>query len=231
MSQHCQSLLITGVDTGVGKTMITRALWSYAHRYRPQERWGILKPMQSGTAVEIGDGDYYCQTLALQQTASEVCPLSFAAPLAPPIAAELEQRTIDLAPVWQTYQQLQKRFDYLLVEGIGGLGSPITWEWTVADLAAAWKLPIVLVATVRLGAIAQIVANIALARQYKLDIRGLILNCVTPCSDTAIAQWTPPEFLSRFTRVPVLGVLPCGQHSNEQLAEMVAEWPLDLLWR
>ncbi len=231
IDRHCHSLLITGVDTGVGKTVITTALWSYGQRYVPHEQWGILKPLQSGTAVEPGDRDRYCQTLSLQQTPEEVCPLSFAAPLAPPMAAELENRQIDLAPVWQTYQRLQQRFDRLLVEGIGGLGSPITWEWTVADLAAAWRLPIVLVATVRLGAIAQIVANVALARQYKLELRGLILNCVTPCSDAEIQQWTPPAFLTQLTQVPVLGILPYGAHTPEALATRVAEWPLERLWR
>lgn len=211
--------------------MVTTALWSYGHHYVQQEQWGVFKPMQSGTAVEPGDRQHYCTTLPLSQTPEEICPLSFAVPLAPPMAALLEERDIDLAPVWHTYQQLQQRFDRLLVEGIGGLGSPITWEWTVADLAAAWRLPIVLVATVRLGAIAQIVANVALARQYKLELRGLILNCVTPCSDADIQQWTPPHFLSQLTQVPVLGVLPYGSHSPAALAAIVAEWPLELLWR
>ncbi|WP_448515477.1 dethiobiotin synthase [Parathermosynechococcus lividus] len=221
---------MTGVDTGVGKTVITTALWSYGQRYAPQQQWGVFKPMQSGTAVEPGDRQHYCETLPLNQTPEEVCPVSFAAPLAPPMAALLEEQQIDLVPVWQTYQKLQQRCDRLLVEGIGGLGSPITWEWTVADLAAAWRLPIVLVATVRLGAIAQIVANVALARQYKLELRGLILNCVTPCSEGEIQQWTPPHFLTQLTQVPVLGVLPYGTHSPADLAAIVADWPLDNLW-
>jgi len=81
-----------------------------------------------------------------------------------------------------------------------------------------------------LGAIAQIVANVALARQYKLELRGLILNCVTPCSEGEIQQWTPPHFLTQLTQVPVLGVLPYGTHSPADLAAIVADWPLDNLW-
>jgi len=82
--------------------------------------------------------------------------------LAPPPAAE--GRRVELELVWQAFESLRSSRDWVLVEALGGLGSPVSEEFTVADLAAEWRLPTVLVVPVNLGAIAQAVANVALAR-------------------------------------------------------------------
>ncbi|MBD2133644.1 MULTISPECIES: dethiobiotin synthase [unclassified Sphaerospermopsis] len=212
------TLLITGTDTEAGKTFLTTALAAYWQKYRPQSRLGIMKPIQSGE----GDKELYQSLFTLSQTPEELTPLYFQAPLAPPIAAAKENRTIDLGLVWQTLLKLQQRSDFLLVESLGGLGSPVTDELTVADLAGEWRLPTVLVVPVRLGAIAQVVANVALARQAKINLRGIVLNCTQPRFDEEIADLTPPELIESFTHIPVLGCLPFLEDPNnlEQLAEV-----------
>lgn len=198
------TLLIAGTDTEAGKTVLTTALAAYWQKYYPQRSWGIMKPIQAG----IGDREWYQNLFALEQSAEEITPLYFQAPLAPPIAAAKENRRVDLAVVWQALTELQKRRDFVLVEALGGLGSPITEEFTIADLAGEWRLPTLLVVPVRLGAIAQAVANVALARQKKVNLQGIILNCVQPRTEAEIADWTPPELIQSLTNIPVLGCLP-----------------------
>ncbi|AFY62354.1 dethiobiotin synthase [Synechococcus sp. PCC 6312] len=198
-------VLITGTDTEVGKTWVTSALFAYFQAHAPKLRVALFKPLQSGA---VGDQEHYHWLFDLEQSPAEVNPVSFQAPLAPPLAAALENKEIDLAPIWQTLQHLRANYDLVLMEGIGGLGSPITWEWTVADLVGAWRIPIVLVVPVRLGAMGQAVANLALAREKKLTVRGLIRNCLTPCTDMQLAQWANPELLETLTHRPVLGTLP-----------------------
>jgi dethiobiotin synthetase len=212
------TLLITGTDTGAGKTFLTTALAAYWQKYRPKNSLGIMKPIQSGE----GDKEWYLSLFTLQQSPEELTPLYFHAPLAPPIAAAKENRSIDLGLVWQTLLKLQQRNDLLLVESLGGLGSPVTDELTVADLAGEWRLPTVLVVPVRLGAIAQAVANVALARQAKINLRGIVLNCTQPRFDEEIADLTPPDLIESFTHIPVLGCLPYLEATNnlEQLAEV-----------
>ena len=95
-----------------------------------------------------------------------------------------------------------------MVEGLGGLGSPVTSELTVADLARDWRLPTVLAVPVRLGAIGQAVANVALAKQAGVSLTGIVLNCVAPCSEEEIASWAPAYLIESLTQVPVLGCLP-----------------------
>ena len=139
------TLLITGTDTEAGKTVLTTALAAYWQKYYPQRSWGIMKPIQSG----IGDREWYQKLFALEQSSEEITPLYFQAPLAPPIAAARENRLVDLAVVWQALSKLRSQRDFVLVEALGGLGSPVTEELTVADLAGEWRLPTVLVVPVR----------------------------------------------------------------------------------
>ena len=198
------ALLIAGVDTETGKTVLTTALAAYWQAYCGPRRLGLMKPIQAG----VGDRELYHQLFNLDQSIEQITPLFFEAPIAPPLAAEKEGRSIDLAVVWQTYDQLVKTRDWVLIESLGGLGSPITHELTVADVAADWRLPVVLVTPVKLGAIAQTVANVALARQSGVQLKGIILNCVKPCSKADIANWTPVALMQSLTQIPILGVIP-----------------------
>ncbi|MBE9207939.1 ATP-dependent dethiobiotin synthetase BioD [Nostoc sp. LEGE 06077] len=198
------TLLITGTDTEAGKTVLTTALAAYWQKCYPQRHWGIMKPIQSG----IGDREWYQNLFNLEQSPAEITPLYFQAPLAPPIAAAKENRPVDLAVVWKTLCEMRSRYEFLLVESAGGLGSPMTNELTVADIAGEWRLPTVLVVPVRLGGISQAVANVALARQCKVNLIGIVLNCIQPRTDAEITDWAPPEVIQSFTHIPVLGCLP-----------------------
>ncbi|MBW4613384.1 MAG: dethiobiotin synthase [Desmonostoc vinosum HA7617-LM4] len=221
------TLLITGTDTEAGKTVLTTALAAYWQKYHPQQSLGIMKPIQSG----VGDREWYQKLFTLEQSAQEITPLYFQAPLAPPIAAARENRSVDLAVVWQALSNLQKRRDFVLIEALGGLGSPVTEELTVADLAGEWRLPTILVVPVRLGVIAQAVANVALARQSHVDLKGIVINCVQPRSDAEIADWTPPDLIQSLTNTPVLGCIPYLDHPAdlEKLAKVASDLDLETL--
>ena len=221
------SLLITGTNTDAGKTVLTCALAAYWQKYYPEKRLGIFKPIQTG----IGDRELYQTLFNLGQTPDEIVPLQFETPVAPPVAAAREARQIELAPIWAAFNRLRLSRDFVLVEGLGGLGSPITDELTVADLARDWGLPVVLVVPVQLGAIAQVVANIALARQSRLQLKGIVLNCVQPRSESQIADWTPIDLIESLTNVPVLGILPHLTDPNHllKLAQVASDLEIERL--
>ena len=222
-------LLIVGSDTDVGKTIVTTALLAYWLQYQNPAQIAVMKPLQTG----IGDRERYGELFPdLHQAPDTLTPLRFEAPLAPPLAADREGRTIDLAPVWTGLQTLRQQYPQVLVEALGGLGSPVTHEWTVADLAAAWQLPIVLVIPVKLGAIAQTVANVALARQHRLTLRGIILNCPNAEAMERREDWTPIALMERLTQVPIFGTLPwlADDRDRHQLAQAAAQLNLEALW-
>jgi dethiobiotin synthetase len=220
-------LLIAATDTDSGKTVLTCALIAYWQRYCQPYRLGVLKPLQSGT----GDRERYQQLFELDQSLSELNPLFYKAPLAPPVAAALEGKFIDLTPAWQAFQQLSARRDWVLVEGLGGLGSPVTDELTVADLAASWRLPVVLVVPVKLGAIANAVANVALARQTRLQLQGIVLNCIAPLSSEERDQKAPIALIESLTQIPVLGTLPYLSDPGDltQLSQAASQLTLEAI--
>jgi dethiobiotin synthetase len=220
------ALLITGTDTDAGKTVLTSALVAYWQKYRRSQSLGLMKPLQTG----IGDRELYLQLFqSLGQTEEELNPVHFEAPLAPPLAAEKEGKRIKMKQVWQAFEALSQKRDFVLVEALGGLGSPVTRETTVADWAWDWRLPTVLVVPVRLGAIAQAVANVALAKQTKVHLKGIVLNCVQPRSDQEIEDWAPADFIQSLTEIPVLGVIPylSNPRDLEKLAAVASDLDLE----
>ena len=231
------SLLIAGTDTDVGKTFVTASLVSYWQKYQSNLSLGLLKLMQTGQ----GDRELYQQLFGHLDSVEIVTPLSFDAPLAPPIAAELAGEDIDLAIVWNSFTSLEQKQDFVLIEALGGLGSPVTNELIVGNLAAEWRLPTVLVVPIKLGAIAQTVANVALARSLNINLRGIILSCTSSFDAPAKPeQLAPINLIQSLTQTPILGVLPYIQDLREQdklaattqclaLSEIASNWDLELI--
>ncbi len=218
-------LLITSTDTEAGKTVLTAALAAYGQKYHSKQNWGILKPIQCGT----GDREFYGELF--DRPIGDINQIYLETPLAPPIAAARSGENIDLGIAWQAFQRMQQQHDFVLVEGIGGLGTPITAELVVADLARDWRLPTVLVVPVKLGSIGSAVANVALARQYNVQLRGIVLNCPQPLSTTEIANLAPSELIQSLTNTPVLGCLPYlpDLHDLDLLAAAAANLELEIL--
>ncbi|MEL6501153.1 MAG: dethiobiotin synthase [Cyanobacteria bacterium J06623_1] len=231
------ALMIAGTDTDVGKTFATIALAAYWQKYRlgkVQEsknqisnQLSIFKLMQTG----VGDVELYQRLFAERVGIDIVPPLRFEAPLAPPIAAAKEGKKIDLAGIWQKLRAAEQTSQLVLIESLGGLGSPVTEELTVVDLAAQWRLPTVLVVPVRLGAIAHTVANVALARSLNLDLRGIVLNCAQLESVGRIEDLTPIDLIHSLTQIPVIGTLPYAKDwdNSDRIAQKVADWDLELI--
>ena len=207
--------------------MLTAALIAYWQQYCWAYKLGLCKPVQSG----VGDREFYRRLFDLKQTDEQLNPLWYKTPIAPPLAAALEGKRVDLAKAWQVFSQLEVERDWVLVEGAGGLGSPVTAELTVADLAYEWRLPTVLAVPVKLGAIADAVANVALAKKKKVKLKGLVLNCTHPTTKTQLESWAPTDMIESLTRVPVLGVLPYLKQIKdvEALSDAAAQLDLERL--
>ena len=224
-----KTLLITGTDTEIGKTVVTLSLIAYWQKYGDLERLGIMKLIQTGTP---GDSHLYQQLFPWQQAPELINPVAYQTPIAPPLAAKQENQPVNLTTIRQALTRLQSQKDLVLVEALGGLGSPVTWEMTVADIAASWQIPIILVVPVKLGAIAQTVANVALARQHQIPIQGLIFNCLTEEAESQQANWTPSDLIANLCQVPILGTIPHLRNPSdiEKLAHVASNLKLEQLW-
>lgn len=174
------TIFITGTDTGVGKTMLTALLACYL-----RDRGGgvaALKPVCSGGR---GDARALHATSDSALTLDEINPWHFRAPLAPLLAARREHKRVRLAEVLAHVRAMQKRFAVVLVEGAGGLLSPLGGKFDSRDLIAALRATPVVVCPNRLGAVNQVLLTLAaLPRSVFRQARVVLMSPSKPDAAT-----------------------------------------------
>jgi dethiobiotin synthetase len=168
-------IFVTGTDTGVGKTLVSRALIG-AFR-KSGLKVGAMKPIETGVG-ENGPLD----AIALRDAAGStdplatICPQQFALPAAPNAAANAEDREVDLTAIDAAYKTLAKGRDLMVVEGAGGLLVPIHDDWTMAELARRLDLPLLVVARASLGTINHTALTLEVAASKALPVLGVIIS-------------------------------------------------------
>ncbi len=173
-----KGVFITGADTEVGKTRFSSALIRSLRKTIAIV--GAYKPVASGVANEKdSDAFQLWQATGAIQTLGLVCPQSFKAPLAPPLAASWEGKSVDQDLLLSGARAWEGRCDFLVVEGAGGLLSPLTFETSNADLAARFGWPIMVVVADRLGAVNQALMAFEVASARKLEVAAIVLNEVS----------------------------------------------------
>jgi dethiobiotin synthetase len=188
-----QIFFITGTDTGVGKTVLTVLLAQFLREGGVNV--AALKPVCSGNrddarklfaalngAVEVQGPKSKVQSCVL--SLDEINPWHFRAPVAPSLAAKLEKKSVKLSQVVAHARALQKRFDVLLVEGAGGLLSPLGENFDSRDLISALRATPVIVAANRLGAVNHLLLTLA-ALPKNLRVKTQIVLMSLPKPDAA----------------------------------------------
>lgn len=180
-------LFVTGTDTGVGKTQAT--VWLVRELRQRGLRVGVYKPVCSGAIEQDGKlawDDIERLSAAIDDAVprDRICPQSFHAPLAPPIAASLESRTVDESLLLTGATWWDDQADVLLIEGAGGWLSPVSTNWTNADLAQRLEADVLLVAANRLGVINHALLSIDHIRRH-CRLKGGLLNQVSPPADNS----------------------------------------------
>jgi dethiobiotin synthetase len=198
------ALLVTGTDTGIGKTFVACAL---AHALRARGRTvAVMKPVETGVVSEPEDALRLRAAAADPAPLDDICPYRLRAPLAPAVAARAEGVTIDLARLETLIRRRQAAADVLLVEGAGGLLVPIRDGITYADLAARLGLPLLVVAANRLGTINHCALTARVAAAAGLTVLGFVLSQPTLDHDPSIASNTAT--IEHLTGLTCLGEIP-----------------------
>lgn len=188
---ECRGYFITGTDTGVGKTAVTLGLMQVMQARGC--RVAAMKPVASGgemTAAGLRNND----ALLLQQQASveldyaQLNPYCFAPPIAPHIAAEEAGVRIDIHKIYNKYNEIRILSDCVLVEGAGGWQVPLNAEETLADLAVALDLKVILVVAIRLGCLNHALLTAESIINSGCELAGWVGNHILPASEAAAAN-------------------------------------------
>ena len=170
-------LFITGTDTNVGKTYVAALIAKQL--VATGKRVGVYKPAASGCVGDETDDPFVLwQAAGRPATMADVCPQRFTAPLAPHLAARAEGKEVDVELLRAGLDFWREQSDIILVEGLGGLMSPVSDDEYVADLAHDFRFPLIIVAPNALGVINQTLQTLITASTFRdgLDVAGIVLN-------------------------------------------------------
>ena len=189
-------IFITSTDTGVGKTVIAAGL-ALALRARGL-KVGVMKPVATGCLPEyeslISPDAVFLFEAAENEYPALTSPSRFRNPLSPNVAAVIENREISIEKISKAYRELQKKYDFVIVEGIGGLLVPLKKDYYVANLIRDFQLPMVVVARPGLGTINHTLLSVDAAIIRGLEVMGIIFN--RPARTAFVARLRPLRFLA-----------------------------------
>ncbi|RZB32834.1 MAG: dethiobiotin synthetase [Candidatus Argoarchaeum ethanivorans] len=164
-------VFVTGTGTDVGKTVVATAI--VKSLVAEGIDVGVMKP------VETGGGD---DAQKLQHAASStdsidlVCPYRLKHALAPMIAAELENTTLNIQKIIDCYNRLSSHHEVVVVEGAGGVAVPITQELLISDLIAMLHIPSIVVGRAGLGTINHTVLTVEHLQHKNIRVIAIVLD-------------------------------------------------------
>ena len=203
----CKTLFFAGTDTDVGKTYVA-ALVAQALAQTGQ-RVGVYKPVASGchrseTELVADDARHLWIAAGRPGRLDDVCPQRFEAALAPPEAAKRESRQVDASLLRSGAQCWETDSEVLIVEGAGGLLSPLANDVLNVDLVRQFSpVRLIIVAANRLGAVHQTLSTIEASLYRGIRPDAIVLSNVTDRPDES-AQ-TNLRQIANYSDVPVLG--------------------------
>ena len=216
-------IFITGTDTDVGKTYVAALIAKQLHKQGVNV--GVYKPAASG-CTDNGDNMLFSEDAdALWNAAGQpaavnhVCPQMFRAPLAPHLSARAEGKEIHRELLVQGIEYWQENSDFIIVEGAGGLMSPISDDDFVADLAYEFGFPLVVVVANKLGCINHTLQTLVTAAAYEdgISIAGIILNQVIPPTPDDQSLDSNPAEIERVCIPPVLATVDFEQGLSREI--------------
>lgn len=202
MLESMKIVYVLGVDTGVGKTVLTGLLLRLGNLKGYKAR--AVKPIATGS---YEDAAFLCRLHDPAVAPEDVCPFMFKAPVAPLLAARLEGSYLTLEKVVRAVNHLAAGHQLVLVEGCGGLLSPVAHDWSFLDLVRELPGKVCLVAENRLGVISQVLCACEVLLHRGLAVVAVVLN--NRRQNRTLAEETNRELL-RELLPPNLEVIEVG---------------------
>lgn len=191
-------ICITGIDTDIGKTIVT----GLVAKYLSQRGYRVItqKMSQTGCVGFSDDIRLHRQIMGVELGEEDerglTCPYVFAEPCSPHLAAALEKTAIDLNYITECTEELAKKYDVVVMEGVGGLMVPLTSELLLVDYLNKFDYKHILVSSSRLGSINHTLSALEMLKNRKIEVLGIAYNLFAQTSEV-ITQDTR-EVLKRY---------------------------------
>ncbi len=210
-----KAYFITGTDTGVGKTSITAGLAGSMHKIGIDV--GVMKPIATGypnkTGFKSSDVTKLVEAASVKDPENLINPVFLPLSTSPYDATKLLELSVDMPLIFEQFKKLLSIHEILLVEGVGGIMTPISKNFFVA----------IIITRATIGTLNHTVMTCKICKDYGIKIRGLVINNFdekgTPAEKNA------PVTLYELTNIPILGTIPFIRDLNnlEKKVECVAK--------
>lgn len=211
-----KGLFVTGTGTDVGKTYVTALMVKKLHQ--AGYRAGYYKAALSGAeCIADSDAGYVKRVSGILQEEDTMVSYLYRSPVSPHLAARWEKHPAEIAKVRKDYESVKRQWDYVTVEGSGGIVCPIRWDEKqrilLEDIVRELQLNAVLVTDAGLGSIHAAVTSAEYLKHHGISVKGLVLNRYLGDE----MQKDNRNMMERLTELPVLA---CVSPRDE-------EFPLD----
>ncbi|NWJ57548.1 dethiobiotin synthase [Marine Group I thaumarchaeote] len=221
-----KSLFITGTDTDVGKTYIATGL---AVSFRKMGiNVGVMKPFAAGRAQKKG---YKSEDIVILSRAAMACdpeklvnPQFFKIPASPYTAWKTLKTKPKISTILSSFKKLTKLHDMILVEGMGGIMTPILKNYYITNLIKEMKIPTVIVTRSKIGTVNHTIMTCKMCEKYKIPVKGIIINNF----DDGYPILELKRDLQNLTGIKVLGSIPFIKNMSDTSLHRIFKKNIDL---
>lgn len=182
-----KNIFVTGTGTEIGKTYVAGLLVKKLHE--AGEKSAYYKAAMSGNDKDAdgnlipGDAKFVKELAGIDQNLNEMCPYIYERAYSPHLAAQIEGNPVNLDYVVEKLRDLEKKYDYITLEGSGGILCPLRFddeEIYLEDLVKKAKLSSIIVADAGLGTINNLVLTAFYMKEKGMKVKGIIFNNFIP---------------------------------------------------
>ena len=216
-----KGLFVTGTGTDSGKTYIAALM--VKKLYEAGYHAGYYKAALSGAAsIEESDAGYVKRIAGISQPDDTLLSYLYESAVSPHLASRLEGNPVDIEKVKRDYLRVREEYDYVTVEGSGGIVCPIRWDEgqkiLLEDIIKLLGLSAVIAADAGLGSINAAVLTAEYLKSRNIGIKGVILNRY----HGGTMQEDNAEMIEKLTGVPVLAKVEEGGRELDIAPETLA---------
>ena len=201
-----KSIFITGTDTDVGKTYITAGLAVTLRKMGIDI--GVMKPFAAGNAQKNGfkseDVEILSKSAQVTDPENLVNPQFFPISASPYTAWKKLKIKPKIPTILKSFKKLSHLHEMLLIEGMGGVMTPILKDYYIANLIKEMKIPTIIVTRSKVGTVNHTIMTVKFCEKFKIPIKGIIINNF----DKGYPVKQLKKDLEGLTGVKVLGSIP-----------------------
>lgn len=227
-----KGIFIIGTDTDVGKTIVTAGIMNvlrsngYNATYFKAALSGALEINEE---VVPGDTNIVSEVSGLKEYYENITPYVYKTAVSPHLAAQIENKKIDIEVIKEKYNYLKEKYDYIIAEGSGGIVCPLIYEneriYSLENLIKDLNMDVIIVTRSGLGTINHTVLTVKYLQNIGVNIRGIIANNYENnllCNDNI-------KMIEKITKIPIIAKFPKIKDLEEDMVEKIREKSIESL--